>query len=125
MSCVNARKRSNYPTRLRERIDKDLSRLASMPSAAPETGVIRTYVDWLLDLPWAKASGDNLDIQRAARLLEASHYGLPKAKERILEHIAVYSLAAEKMKNPVLCFVGPPGYRQDLVGALDCRGLGA
>jgi len=115
---------AELPDEIRERIDKDLSRLAAMPSAAPETSVIRTYIDWLLDLPWGKESQDNLDIRRAARLLEASHYGLPKAKERILEHIAVYSLAAEKMQNPVLCFVGPPGTGKTSLGRSIAQALG-
>jgi len=112
------------PDEVRERVDKELGRLANMPPIAPETGVIRTYVDWLMDLPWNKASDDNLDIARADKILNDSHYGLPKAKERILEHIAVYRLAAERMKNPILCFVGPPGTGKTSLGKTIAQALG-
>jgi ATP-dependent Lon protease len=115
---------ANLPDDVREKVEKDLSRLNAMPSAAPETAVIRTYVDWLLSLPWNKLTSDNLDLRRAARLLEGSHYGLPKAKERILEHMAVYSLAPDKMKNPVLCFVGPPGTGKTSLGRSIAEALG-
>jgi ATP-dependent Lon protease len=71
-----------------------------------------------MELPWAKETTDKLDIAAAAKLLDETHYGLPKAKERILEHMAVYQLAAEKMKNPILCFVGPPARAKRHWGAL-------
>ena len=117
-------KEAELPDQVREKAERDLSRLSSMPSAAPETAVIRTYLDWVLALPWNKTTSDNLDIKRAARLLETSHYGLPKAKERVLEHMAVYSLAADKMKNPVLCFVGPPGTGKTSLGQSIATALG-
>ncbi|MFH1086465.1 MAG: endopeptidase La [Chloroflexota bacterium] len=115
---------ASLPDEVRVRADKELSRLSSMPAMSPETGVIRTYLDWILALPWTKLTEDNLDIPRAARILDETHYGLPKAKERIIEHIAVYQLAQAKMKNPILCFVGPPGTGKTSLGQSIARSLG-
>ena len=112
------------PDEVRERAQKELSRLSSMSPMSPETGVIRTYLDWIVALPWGQETEDNLDIARAKEMLEDSHYGLPKAKERILEHIAVYSLARDKMKNPILCFVGPPGTGKTSLGRSIADALG-
>ena len=105
-----------FPEEARKSAEKELSRLSGMAPIAPETGVIRTYLDWLLALPWAEETTDNLDIIRAKQILDDTHYGLPKAKDRVLEHIAVYRLAASKMKNPILCFVGPPGTGKTSLG---------
>ena len=115
---------TNLPDEVRDKAEKELARLTTMPSAAPEVGIIRTYLDRILDLPWGNASEDNLDITRAARILDETHYGLPKAKERILEHIAVYSLARDKMRNPILCFVGPPGTGKTSLGRSIAQSLG-
>jgi len=115
---------SKMPDEVRERAEKELSRLAAMPSAAPEVSVIRTYVEWLIELPWEEATVDQLDIAKAAKLLDASHYGLPKAKERILEHLAVRQLAGDKMKSPILCFVGPPGTGKTSLGRSIAEALG-
>jgi ATP-dependent Lon protease len=112
------------PDEVRERADKELSRLSGMSPMSPETGVIRTYLDWIIALPWGQETEDNLDIARAKEMLEASHYGIPKAKERILEHIAVYSLARDKMKNPILCFAGPPGTGKTSLGRSIAEALG-
>jgi len=112
------------PEEVRERAEKELARLSSMSPMSPETGVIRTYLDWIVTLPWDQETEDNLDIARAKEMLDASHYGIPKAKERILEHIAVYSLAREKMKNPILCFVGPPGTGKTSLGRSIAEALG-
>jgi ATP-dependent Lon protease len=112
------------PDEVRERAEKELARLSGMSPMSPETGVIRTYLDWIVTLPWGQETEDNLDIARAKEMLEASHYGIPKAKERILEHIAVYSLAREKMKNPILCFVGPPGTGKTSLGRSIADALG-
>ena len=101
-----------------------MSRLAQMPPMSPETTVIRNYLDWLIDLPWTTATEDNLDINHAAVILEQNHYGLPKVKERILEHIAVRKLAQEKMKSPILCFVGPPGTGKTSLGRSIAEALG-
>jgi len=114
----------NLPDEVRQKVEKELSRLNSMPSSSPEVAVIRTYLDWVLAMPWNGETKDNLDIANAARILEESHYGLPKAKERVLEHLAVYRLAADKMKNPILCFVGPPGTGKTSLGKSIALALG-
>ncbi len=109
---------------VRERGNKELDRLASMPPMSPEVGIIRTYLDWLTDLPWSEATEDDLDIKHAESVMESRHYGLPKAKERILEYMAVRSLAAEKMRSPILCFVGPPGTGKTSLGRSIAEALG-
>ncbi|MDY7039528.1 MAG: endopeptidase La [Chloroflexota bacterium] len=115
---------SDLPDEVREKAEKELSRLEAMPSLAPETGIIRTYLDWLLELPWETMTEDNMDIAAAAKALEESHYGLTAAKERILEHIAVRKLAADKMRSPILCFVGPPGTGKTSLGKSIADALG-
>ncbi len=118
---VNA---AQMPKEAMERALQELDRLAAMPSAMPETAVIRTYIDWFLALPWMEETTDNLDMERVAQVLERNHYGLPKAKERILEYIAVRKLAADKMKSPILCFVGPPGTGKTSLGKSIAEALG-
>ncbi len=108
----------------REKANQELGRLMMIPPMAPEVGIIRTYLDWLLALPWRTMSEDNLDLGNAARVLDDEHYGLPKAKERILEHIAVRKLAADRMKTPILCFVGPPGTGKTSLGKSIASALG-
>ena len=114
----------NMPQEARAKAERELSRLAAMPPAAPEVGIIRTYVDWLLELPWTATTEDNSDIQQVSRVLDANHYGLPDAKERILEHIAVRQRAADKMRTPILCFVGPPGTGKTSLGKSIAEALG-
>lgn len=92
----------------REKADKELERLSRMAPGTPEIGVSRTYVEWILDLPWGKTTIDNLDLKRARRILEEDHYGLEKVKERIIEYLAVLRMKND-MKGPILCFAGPPG----------------
>jgi ATP-dependent Lon protease len=103
---------------------KELLRLQQTPPIAPEVGVIRSYLDWLVALPWQKRSDDNLDMTYASQVLEEEHHGLPKVKERILEHIAVRKLAQDKMKTPILCFVGPPGVGKTSMGKSIAKALG-
>jgi len=91
---------------------------------APEVGIIRTYLDWILDLPWQNATEDNLDVRHAAGVLDRDHYGLKKAKERILEYIAVRSLKPKKERQPILCFVGPPGTGKTSLGRSIADALG-
>ena len=114
----------DLPDETRARATKELDRLASMPPMSPETGIIRTYLDWLIDLPWTEKTEDNLDVKHAEQVLESQHYGLPKAKERILEYIAVRRLAADKMRSPILCFVGPPGTGKTSLGRSIAEALG-
>lgn len=115
---------ADMPEEAREKADHELERIAQMPFGSPELGIIRTYLDWLITLPWTKVSEDNLDIPAAARLLDEHHYGLRRAKERILEYIAVRKLAAEKMSTPILCFVGPPGTGKTSMGRSISQSLG-
>jgi ATP-dependent Lon protease len=103
---------------------KELERLNQMPPMAPEVGIIRTYIDWIVELPWANFSPDNLDVKNAAKVLERDHYGLKKAKERILEYIAVRSLKPKKERQPILCFVGPPGVGKTSLGRSIAESLG-
>lgn len=92
----------------REKAEKELERLSRMAPGTPEIGVSRTYVEWILDLPWGKMTEDNLDLKRARKVLEEDHYGLEKVKERIIEYLAVLRMKKD-MKGPILCFAGPPG----------------
>ena len=96
------------PEKVREKIEKELDRLEKMTPAAAEGTGIRTYLDWLLDLPWTKRTKDELDIRQAQVVLDEAHYGLEKAKERILEYLAVQK-RVNHLKGPILCLVGPPG----------------
>jgi len=99
---------AKLPKEVQEKALKEVERLEKMPPMAAESGVIRTYLDWLLVLPWNKKTKDRLDINKAEIILNEDHYGLEKVKERILEYLAIRKLA-KKMKGPILCFVGPPG----------------
>jgi ATP-dependent Lon protease len=112
------------PEEAKATVTKEIERLNQMPPMAPEVGIIRTYIDWILDLPWANLSEDNLDVRHAARVLERDHYGLKKAKERILEYIAVRSLKPKKERQPILCFVGPPGTGKTSLGHSIAEALG-
>ena len=112
------------PDEVSAQANKELDRLAAMPPMSPETGMIRTYLDWLIDLPWSETTEDNLDVKHAEGVLESRHYGLPKAKERVLEYIAVRRLAADKMRSPILCFVGPPGTGKTSLGQSIAEALG-
>jgi len=112
------------PAAVREKAEKELSRLDAMPPMSPETGIIRTYLDWLIDLPWTKETRDKADVSEVARLLDREHYGLPKAKERIVEYMAVRKLAGKKMRSPILCFVGPPGTGKTSLGRSIAKAMG-
>jgi len=99
---------ASLPEEAKEKAEKELERLTRMPMGNPEGSIVRTYLDWILDLPWNTETEDNLDLTRAAKVLEEDHYGLKKVKERIIEYLAVRQLT-HTMKGPILCFVGPPG----------------
>lgn len=96
------------PQDVEDKVNKEIERLEKMPPMAAESAVIRTYLDWLLALPWSKETSDNLDIVVAEKVLNDDHYGLEKVKERILEYLSIRKLT-KKMKGPILCLVGPPG----------------
>jgi len=112
------------PDHVRERAEEELQRLSMMPAMAPEVGIIRTYLDWLLNLPWHQETEDRLDIRHAERLLASQHYGLPKAKERILEYMAVRKIAPARQQSTILCFVGPPGTGKTSLGRSIAAALG-
>ncbi len=111
------------PEKVAKEAEKQLKRLEKMHPDAAESAVIRTYIDWLVDLPWSKTTQDNLDISAAKKVLDEDHYDLEKVKERILEYLAVRKLK-EKMKGPILCFVGPPGVGKTSLGKSIARALG-
>jgi ATP-dependent Lon protease len=115
---------AGMPEEVQAKAEKELQRLVEMPSQAPEVGIIRTYLDWLIELPWSNQTDDNMDIQNAQKVLASNHYGLPKAKERILEYMAVRKLAPDKMRSPILCFVGPPGTGKTSLGRSIAEALG-
>ena len=100
--------KGNYPEDIKEKINKEISRLEKMPNMAAETSVIRTYIDCLLALPWGVYTDDNLDINHAEDILNEDHFGLEKVKERILEYLSIRKLT-DTIKGPILCLVGPPG----------------
>jgi ATP-dependent Lon protease len=106
-----------------EQATKELRRLESMPEAAAERSMIRTYLDWLVALPWSKLDAENIDIARAREILDEDHYGLPKIKRRILEYLAVRKLNPEG-RSPILCFVGPPGVGKTSLGQSIARAIG-
>jgi ATP-dependent Lon protease len=114
---------TGMPEQAAERANKEVDRLEKMPFAAPEGVVIRTYLDWLVSLPWAVATPDALDVAEAAGVLDEDHYGLEKAKERILEFLAVRKLTGTT-RGPILCFVGPPGVGKTSIGKSIARALG-
>jgi ATP-dependent Lon protease len=104
------------PKEPKEAAKRELERLAQVSSFAPEVGIIRAYLDWIIALPWKKTTKDNLDVNHAKEILNRDHYGLQKVKDRILEHIAVQSLKPKDERQPILCFVGPPGTGKTSLG---------
>jgi len=114
---------SGMPEEARKEAERELDRLANMPSAAAEYTVARTYLDWMINLPWTKSTEDNLDVKRAAKILDEDHYDLERVKERIVEYLAVRNLKADT-KGPILCFVGPPGVGKTSLGHSIARALG-
>jgi ATP-dependent Lon protease len=114
---------SAMPDEVKEKALKEVDRLNRIPSASPEQGVIRTYVDWLVSLPWGIQTDDNLDLDASEKVLNEDHYGLEKPKERILEYMAVRKLA-EKIRSPILLFVGPPGVGKTSLGKSIARAMG-
>ncbi|MDY0274225.1 MAG: endopeptidase La [Desulfomicrobium sp.] len=111
------------PKKVKKEAEKQLSRLEAMHPESSESTILRTYLDWIIDLPWKKSSRDRLDIKEAGRILNEDHYNLEKVKERILEYLSVRKLNPS-MKGPILCFVGPPGVGKTSLGKSIARALG-
>src|SRR5881397_729621 len=111
------------PEEIKKAVERELSRLEKLPPASAEYGVIRTYVDWILALPWNETTEDNLDLRHARQILDEDHYDLEKVKERILEYLAVSKLKND-LSGPILCFVGPPGVGKTSLGQSIARTLG-
>jgi ATP-dependent Lon protease len=114
---------AGMPEEIKARAIKEVDRMSRIPSASPEVGVIRTYVDWLISLPWDVSTDDRLDLKEAAKILDEDHYGLEKIKERILEYLAVRSLA-DRIRSPILAFIGPPGVGKTSLGKSVARAMG-
>ncbi|MEE9225596.1 MAG: endopeptidase La [Bacteroidota bacterium] len=123
MALKKAIGKAKMPAEVKEKAMEEFRKLKKTPPLSPESGVIRNYLDWLVDVPWHKRTKDNLDVQHVRKILEEDHYGLEKPKERILEHIAVLNLVKE-MKGQILCFVGPPGVGKTSLGKSIARALG-
>jgi len=116
--------KAKMPSQVAAEAKTQLNRLARMHPDAAEASVVRTYLEWLIELPWSKQTRDKIDIERARKILDEDHYNLEKVKERILEYLAVRKLKKNKMKGPILCFVGPPGVGKTSLGRSIARALG-
>lgn len=116
-------KKAKMPPDIEEKARKEAKKLSQMAQFNPEAGYIRNYLEWLVSLPWAVKSKNNVDIKNAEKILDEDHYGLKKVKERIVEYLAVHKLSG-KMKGPILCFAGPPGVGKTSIGKSIARSLG-
>ncbi|MDX1670976.1 MAG: endopeptidase La [Balneolaceae bacterium] len=115
-------KSKDLPEDARETAEKELQRLERTPSSSPNYGIIHSYIEWIIDLPWNEYSDDNLDLDHARKVLDEDHYGLEKVKKRIIEYLAVLKLKKD-MKAPILCFYGPPGVGKTSLGRSIARAL--
>ena len=115
--------KAGMPEEAEKQAKKELKRLERMPEASAEHGMIRSYLDWLIELPWSTLSDDQIDIAEARRILDEDHFGLPKVKQRILEYLSVRKLNPDG-KSPILCFVGPPGVGKTSLGQSIARAMG-
>ncbi|MEE9550573.1 MAG: endopeptidase La [Candidatus Binatia bacterium] len=118
----NQIEKAKMPREVKRETEKQLKRLEQMHPEASEASLVRTYLDWLVELPWGKRTKDNLNIQMAKKVLDEDHYNLEKVKERILEYLAVNKLR-RKIKGPIICFVGPPGVGKTSLGKSIARAL--
>lgn len=117
-------KKAKMPKEVEKEAKKQLERLDLMHPDAVESSMIRTYIEWLVELPWSKSTKDNIDIRRAKEILDEDHYDLDKVKERILEFLSVIKLKKGDLKGPILCFVGPPGVGKTSLGKSIARAMG-
>lgn len=116
-------KKAGMPEDVEEKAKKEIKKLGQMNQFNPEAGYIRNYVEWLVDLPWSNTTEDTMEMKSAEKILDEDHFGLEKAKERIIEYLAVRKLAG-KMRGPILCFAGPPGVGKTSIGKSIARALG-
>lgn len=114
--------KKGLPKEVQKEAEKELQRLEMTPNSSPNYGIIHSYIEWILDLPWGKYSKDKLDLKRARKILDEDHYGLEKVKKRIVEYLAVLKLKKD-MKAPILCFYGPPGVGKTSLGKSIARAL--
>lgn len=114
--------KAKMPDDAREKAEKELSKLTKMPPGSAEATVSRNYIDWLVSVPWSKASKDKIDIDKAESILDEDHFGLKKVKERILEYLAVCKLK-KSIKGPILCLIGPPGVGKTSLGRSIARSM--
>ncbi len=115
---------AGMPEEVKAKALKELDRLSAMPLGSAEVSVVRTYLDWLITLPWSKKDEEKLDLKRAMKILDEDHYGLEQVKERVLEYLAVHKLTGGKARGSILCFVGPPGVGKTSIGKSIARALG-
>ncbi|MBF0540549.1 MAG: endopeptidase La [Nitrospirae bacterium] len=115
--------KAKMPTNVQKEAEKQLKRIEKMHPDSAEASIVRTYLDWLVELPWSKSTKDNLNIKTAKKILNQDHYDLEKIKERILEYLSVRKLNP-KMKGPILCFIGPPGVGKTSLGKSIAKALG-
>jgi ATP-dependent Lon protease len=116
--------KKNFPKEAKEKVQKEIKRLESMNSMSPEYSYIRTYIDWMLEVPWSEKTKDILDIKKAKSILDSDHYDLEKVKEHILDYLAVRKLKGKSTKGPILCFVGPPGVGKTSLGQSIAKSMG-
>lgn len=116
--------KKNLPKNAKEKVEKEIKRLDTMSTMSPEYSYIRTYIDWMLDIPWSEKTKDVLDLKKAKKVLDGDHYDLEKVKEHILDYLAVRKLKGKATKGPILCFVGPPGVGKTSLGQSIAKSMG-
>jgi ATP-dependent Lon protease len=116
--------KKDLPKDAKEKVQKEIKRLETMSTMSPEYSYIRTYIDWMLDIPWSEKTKDVLDLKKAKKVLDSDHYDLEKVKEHILDYLAVRKLKGKATKGPILCFVGPPGVGKTSLGQSIAKSMG-